>query len=413
MKHTKHYSKKQRHKLKEKKNSRKINTIQKKFNNPNPIMKKYDPVFTIIEPLEISKRVLDFTLLRKILQNYGLTECNQFECMRKKPMFVWLNYDENSMHWLKRKYYYTNVFLQNSLTNTESVGSKEKLHLGMKEHFPEIYKKHLAQSFLLTKSWKPGNEVFIARPINVLENQKEKGTVGIGYGGKDIVIIHNEKSLNDAKNLLNKYDNVLISEYIMSPMLFKSHKCHIRTFFLASIINDEFNAYMLDFGRIFISKLPYELNDWNNPDIHDTHMKTTPTDYFFPLDFTNSNMGRNDIDFETVYNIFKQIRTIFKSIAQLLSKTVNLYDNIKNGFNIFGVDLMIRDDMSVVLIECNDEGTYKSKAPDTHKKLENIIFNWVNDVILESLFGNNNIDNKLFQASIKSKSLLKVKIKRD
>ena len=113
MKHTKHYTKKQRHKLKDKKISRKINIIQKKFNNPNPIMKKYDPVFTIIEPLEISKRVLDFTLLRKILQNYGLTECNQFECMRKKPMFVWLNYDENSMHWLKRKYYYKNVITFN------------------------------------------------------------------------------------------------------------------------------------------------------------------------------------------------------------------------------------------------------------------------------------------------------------
>ena len=35
-------------------------------------------------------------------------------------MFIWLNYDENSMHGLKRKYYNTSIYLQNSLTNMES-----------------------------------------------------------------------------------------------------------------------------------------------------------------------------------------------------------------------------------------------------------------------------------------------------
>lgn len=371
---------------------------------------KYDKIFTIIEPTDKTKRVLDFVLMRKYLHKYNLKECNQFECMKRNITFVWLNYDENSMHWLKRKYYNTSIFLQNSLIGMESISNKDKLHLDMKHEFPEIYNKHLAHSHLLKNTWNPyniassekstishafsasvitlHNTVYIARPINILESKRERGQQGIGYGGKDIVIIHDQTSLNQAKTLLQKYDNVLISQYITNPILFQGHKCHIRTFLLSSIINNTFSTYMLDFGRIFIAKLPYKSSDYGNPDIHDTHMKSTPKDWFFPMDFTNANLGRNDVTFEIVYNIFKQIRKIFTSVSELLSKSVGLYDNVKNGFNIFGIDLMIRDDFTVVLIECNAEGTYKSKEPETHIKLEKLLFNWIDDVIFEPLFNN-------------------------
>lgn len=369
-----------------------------KFNYVRLDMRTFDPIYTIIENTDKSKRVLDFSLMRSQLKEYGLNECNQFDCMSRKIMFVWLNYDENSLHWLKRKYYKTPIYLQNSLTNMESISNKDKLHLDMQTHFPDIYKHHIAHSQLLTKSWHPNfstsedTNIYIARPINILEEKREKGVQGIGYGGKDIVIIHDRKTLTQAKDLLQKYDNVLISDYITNPLLFRGHKCHIRTFLMASIIHGKFSTYMLDFGRIFISKLPYVSTDWNNPEIHDTHMKSTPEDWFFPLDFTNANTGRTDINVEAIYNIFKQIRKIFIAVSKLLSKSVGLYDNVQNGFNIFGVDLMIRDDLSVVLIECNAEGTYKSKEPETHKKLEDLLFNWVDDVVFEPLFTNNKIN---------------------
>jgi hypothetical protein len=361
-------------------------TTAKKING------KYDLIYTIIEPLEINKRVLDFTLLRNLLnKKYKFQECNQFNCMNKKPIFVWLNYDENSMHWLKRKYYNTSIYLQNSLINTEIISDKDNLHLYMKKEYPDIYLKHLAKSELLTKQITPiqlniDKIVHIARPINVLEDKKEKGIKATGYGGKDIIIIYNEKTLNNAKQLLLKYDNVLISEYIMDPLLFRNHKFHIRTFLLASILNKRFSTYMLDFGRIFTAKLEYFKGDWENTDIHDTHMKSTEKDWFFPLDFTNANMGRNDITPSLIKNIFMQIRKIFYAISALLSKNVGLYDNVKNGFNIFGIDLMIKEDFTVILIECNSQGTYKSKEAKTHIKLEKILFNWIDNVVMEPLF---------------------------
>jgi len=385
-----------------------------KFNYVHLDMRPYNPIYTIIEPNDKSKQVLDFSMMRSQLKGYGLNECNQFDCMTRKIMFVWLNYDENSMHWLKRKYYKTPIYLQNSLTNMESISNKDQLHLGMQKHFPDIYKHHIAHSQLLKKSWKPNfltsARIYIARPINILEEKREKGQQAIGYGGKDIVIIHDTKTLNQAKDLLQKYDNVLISDYITNPLLFRGHKCHIRTFLLASIIHGNFSTYMLDFGRIFISKLPYVQSDWNNPEIHDTHMKSTPEDLFFPLDFTNAHTGRTDINFEVIYNIFKQIRKIFIAVSELLSKSVGLYDNVENGFNIFGVDLMIRDDLTVVLIECNAEGTYKSKEPETHKKLEDLLFNWVDDVVFEPLF--ENINNKKIE-NYKSRIIFETKLKLD
>jgi len=383
---------------------------------------QYEPIYTIIEPYDKTKRILDFTLLRKMLRNYGLKECKQDECMKRKVMFIWLNYDENSLHSLKRKYYNTAIYLQNSLTNMESISNKDKLHLDMKKYFPKIYNKHIAHSFLLSSDWKYpisiNNDIFIARPINILIEKRQRGVQDIAYGGKDIVIIHDQNTLQQAKSLLNKYDNVLVSEYITNPILFRGHKCHIRTYLLASLINGSFNTYMVDFGRIFTAKLPFIHDDWNNSDIHDTHMKSTPTDWFFPKDFTNNNItninGQVNISNRTIQNIFYQIKTIFSAVSKLLSKTVSVYDNVKNGFNIFGIDLMIKsnskDEFTVVLLECNSEGTYKSKEPGTHTIIENVIFNWINDVILQPCLGKLQIKNKSKHKS-KHKSKYKSKYK--
>jgi hypothetical protein len=382
-------TKKNKHKWDQKSRILKSKKLGIGFQYVNPDMKSYDPVYTIIENPALNKRVLDFKLMRTILKKYHLRECNQWECMKQKPMYIWLNFDENSMHNLKRKYYKTPIYLLNSLDKTESISSKELLHLGMKEHFPEIYTKHIAESFLLKKDWilpKTNKEIYIARPINVLPEHRKAGESDIASGGKDIIVIDDNNTLGMAKKNLEKYDNVLISKYIRNPLLFNGRKFHIRTLLMASLIDSVYNTYMLDWGRIFTAKLPFVLEDFNNKQIHDTHRTTTDDDYFFPLDFTNANMGRDDIDFEVTYNIFKQIKLIFTSVSKLLSTTISNYDNVKNGFTIFGVDLMICDDLSVVLIEVNTEGGFTFKEKETRNKVESLLFNWVDDVILEKVF---------------------------
>lgn len=99
-------------------------------------MHAMNSLYTIIEPTDKSKRVLDFTLMRRFLNNYHMKECNQYICMREPAIaFVWLNYDENSLHGLKRKYYRTSIYLQNSLDNMQSIDNKDKLHLSLKKNF--------------------------------------------------------------------------------------------------------------------------------------------------------------------------------------------------------------------------------------------------------------------------------------
>lgn len=389
-----------------------INKSKKNINKPRYISEyeseyepEYEPIYTIIEPTNPEWQILNFAGLRSRLSRYDLQECNQFKCMNRTPTFVWLNYDEHSMHHLKRKYYRTRIYLQNSLTNIDSIDDKDKLHLDMETHFPDIYKHHMTNSQLLKQSWNPYSQknlngsVYIARPVNILKEQRKIGEQDKGYGGKDIIIIHDKKSLQNAKLLLDKYENVLISDYIMNPLLFQHRKFHLRVWFLASIINSTFSAYMLDFARILTAKLPYQQSNWNNPDIHDTHLKSSDRDWFFPDDFTNSNITTPETNPETnpgknqsemIPDIINQNRVILTAVAKLLSETVELYDNVKNGFNVFGVDLMITSDSrgnaKVVLLECNSEGTYKTKESGTHKKLENILFTWIDKVILAPLF---------------------------
>ena len=231
-----------------------INKSKKNINKPRYISEyeseyepEYEPIYTIIEPTNPEWQILNFAGLRSRLSRYGLQECNQFKCMSRTPTFVWLNYDEYLMHHLKRKYYRTRIYLQNSLTNIDSIDDKDKLHLDMET---------------------------------------------------------------------------------------------------------------------------YQQSNWNNPDIHDTHLKSSDRDWFFPDDFTNSNItnpetnpGKNQS--EMIPDIINQNRVILTAVAKLLSETVELYDNVKNGFNVFGVDLMITSDSrgnaKVVLLECNSEGTYKTK----------------------------------------------------
>ena len=82
-------------------------------------------------------------------------------------------------------------------------------------------------------------------------------------------------------------------------------------------------------------------------------------------------------------------------------------EEIKNNADDAGND----NKYNVILIEVNDEGTFKSKEPETHKKLENIIFNWVDDVIFEKIFKNNNNRTKIPNLQlIKSHSLFSKKL---
>jgi hypothetical protein len=110
--------------------------------------------------------------------------------------------------------------------------------------------------------------------------------------GKDIIYVVNQKTLEEAKKLLPRYDKVLVSDYIRNPLLFRGLKFHLRIFFLITIIDNVIKTYLLNDCKILTAGKPFILSNFDDKTIHDTHVKTTDYDYLFQRDFITENIGK-------------------------------------------------------------------------------------------------------------------------
>jgi hypothetical protein len=266
------------------------------------------------------------------------------------------------------KYYQTRTFIANQIDNLHSISLKNNLFYNMKKYFPNIYKKFIANSFTLSNDYiLQDNKVYISRPTILINDKKNQI---IACSGEDIVIVYDTNSLKKAKLNLYKYTSVLMSEYITNPLLFMNKKFHLRMYYIITINNNILRTYLMNFGFIYTALLPYKNAEYSNKEIHDTHYKTTEKNYMFPKDM--HYLGNDNIN-----NIIKQMRNILNYTSQILynNKICN-YENIANGFYIFGIDFMIKDNYDVMLIECNDTPGYKRKEKDY--TLEKELFSFIN-----------------------------------
>ena len=71
----------------------------------------------------------------------------------------------------------------------------------------------------------------------------------------------------------------------------------------------------------------------------------------------------------------------------IISKTNGniLYENQRNGYHLFGLDVFITKDLEPVLIECNESPGFSCFTKSGMNKLSAILFAWINSVILEPL----------------------------
>jgi len=177
------------------------------------------------------------------------------------------------------------------------------------------------------------NKIMIVRPV--------KRYLG---GGVDIEIVSsNDEYQKVKKRLLQKYTNVIISEYITNPLLFENRKFHIRGYML--VITHPYNYKLFKFGKIITAKNNYKNTDWHNKDIHDTHIKSTPKNLYFPSDLELSK--------DKLKHIMTQMHTIAKCLGTMLEKHAHPYPESNVGFTILGLDLMITTDYVVKLLEVN------------------------------------------------------------
>ena len=164
-------------------------------------------------------------------------------------------------------------------------------------------------------------------------------------------------------------------------------------YFLVSCINGIINSFLLDDGKILTAKEKFDMELPFTTDKHDTHVKSTEKYYTFKHDFNENNLNKTITDTDK-HKIYESCKNICKILTDLiLEKTGSnkeyskiLYDNQKNGYYIFGLDVFIKNNLEPILIECNEQPGFSTKNNKDNKYLSNLIYGWINEIILESLF---------------------------
>jgi len=198
-------------------------------------------------------------------------------------------------------------------------------------------------------------------------------------GGKDIIIVssHDEyitahtfyTSLINSRNRPNRRNvNVIVSEYITSPMLFEGRKFHLRLYLLvvSPFVNVPFKCKIArHFGEIFTASKLYVNGDFSNKDIHDTHCDSTPRSLYFPADFPDQTQ---------LPSLNHQLDILELELSAITKDITPFTEQCKAAYEVFALDILVLNDTTIKLLEVNDKVGYWPK-----NKLEESTVNFVRD----------------------------------
>jgi len=229
---------------------------------------------------------------------------------------------------------------------------------------------HFMETWPLSNFIMPrGGGIFITRP----------STIGF-FGGRGIERITSQRELTAVMKKWRKappemYNGIIVTRYCDSPYLFDGRKFHLRMY-LAVFHNPPNDPVVEWFGendsagdrkarsKILTAALPYVHGDYDNGEIHDTHMKSTERSFFYPADceHIHSESGDRVIGDAEIGSISQQMRAISAFFATEL-REIRPYAESRTGYEIFGVDaLLARDDSAsaprVIVMEVNDRVGY-------------------------------------------------------
>ena len=215
----------------------------------------------------------------------------------------------------------------------------------MKKQYPEIADKHMAKTFNILKIKDDINDRKTSDGIYIIRSVVK--SVGSGEG---IEYITNKKELlaiiNKYKNN-NKYNKVIASEYIQPLLLYDNKKFHIRVYILFLNNRGKITWSTNLNGRIFCAKTNFINDNYDNLEIHDTHGRYSTRNIYFPEEF---NYGK-----ENTEKVLSQMELILSKVVKIIKTNLKCFPESKNCFEVFGIDFMVKDDFTVMLIEINDD----------------------------------------------------------
>jgi len=212
----------------------------------------------------------------------------------------------------------------------------------------ELHKHHSKASFLI-----PTKLIDQGEPLPKLPSQFLKILKPVeGFSGSGISIVQSKDEITE---WLAKHPDLkqwVLQDYVLFPSLKDGHKFHLRTFVLIrKAQGKEREVFVANYKIYNKAEEKYKHDDWLNPRIHDTHYKPGK-----PILFPTSLP-----DGWTMWNGEKTQKKINSILKKLLEYETEFKPewNAKNGFEVFGVDILF-DGLKPYILEFNNKMGHKS-----------------------------------------------------
>ena len=192
--------------------------------------------------------------------------------------------------------------------------------------------------------------------------------------GSGIFLIKNKEELKKNYYKLKKTHGVyqakikrqnkvhwLLQEYLERPMLWKGRKFHIRIYY---IITKDRDVYFSKINFTLPAKKKYQLNNFKDKDIHDTHYDINNEVVFCK----ESHEGFTDEQFD---KMFKAIKKFHKTLIHKIK--IKCYPGVNFCFEILGSDIMFTEKGELKLLELNKEPGFTKKWPFYNYLFEGIM----------------------------------------
>jgi HrpA-like RNA helicase len=278
---------------------------------------------------------------------------------------------------LEGKYRYDKRFYNyrcwmKSVVEASTITNKVKFHEIMLSYAPQyVTRSYIIPPNMAGPPQKPEG-IWIWRPEE-------------GYAGRGIEVIETQEDLSQAwlareeARKSGKIDNlteqrVLLSEYIVDPVLFQGKKFHLRLYFLVVATPTSRRSALYKQGEIVVAKLPYVKGDYNNKDVHDTHFKGM-LGYQFPQDYPYP---------EQVDKILTETHAALTTLSQFALPTVKPYPESESGFEILGADVMIDTSEKIYILEINTKPSFIRNDQTRIDWLSRFLFEGVNEFALHT-----------------------------
>jgi len=193
--------------------------------------------------------------------------------------------------------------------------------------------------------------------LNFIEEGKIYMVKPVDSGkGSGIFLIKNKEELKKNYYKLNKTHGIyhaklkrqnkvhwLLQEYLERPMLWKGRKFHIRSYY---IITKNRDIYFSKINFTLPAKKKYQLSNFKDKDIHDTHYDSNNEVIFCK----ESHDGFTDEQFN---RMFKAIKNFDKTLIPKLK--IKCYPGVNFCFEVLGSDIMFTEKGELKFLELNKE----------------------------------------------------------